>query len=64
MASERVSQFRRERLGRNPAAFSSVELCQQRFLLLGWITFQALVIFSIRNREKPNMIGESHGRKD
>ena len=27
-------------------------------LLLGWITFQELVIFSIRNREKAEQIGE------
>jgi hypothetical protein len=45
--------------GQNQAAFASVELCQQRFLLPGWITFQALVIFSIRNSEKKqNVIGE------
>jgi hypothetical protein len=52
MASERVSQFRREGLGRNQVAFDSFELCQLRVLPLSWITFQALVIFSIWNREK------------
>jgi hypothetical protein len=54
----------REALGTSQTSFGSFELCQLRSLLLGWMTFQALVIFSIGDQGKAELIGESHGRKD
>ena len=49
----------------NKVVFGGFETDQlDQFCCIDWITFQACAILSIRNAEKPNMIGEKHGRKD